>query len=465
MSLTPKENNLSLSKFEKMLKTNRVYFFDSMEFEEIIHYYLDFGKNNLAKKAINLGLSQHPNSVMLKLLYAELLIIEDEIEKASNLLVELQLLEPTNEEIYVQHAAIFSKRNEHEKALHFLRIALKYTDDKPDILSLMGMEYLYLDDFTKARKNFQKCIEEDIEDYAALYNVIYCFDMENLHNEAIVFLNKYINKDPYSEVAWHQIGRQHFILENYIEALRAFDYAVLIDEYFVGAYLEKAKTLEALKSFEEAIENYKITIELADPTSYAYLRIGECYEKLNNKKLAIKYYKKATHEDPLLDKGWFAIASLYYNYKNYKTALDFILHAIEIDSQNTNYWRLHALINIKLKDYRNAIESYTNCLHLKDFDLEIWIGLADNLVKLSNYEKALKTLQKSTKYFTNIPEIEYRLSGLYFNLSNTKKGIVHFKSALKYDYEYHLVLKELFPEIFKLQEVKMALKEFKKTSF
>ena len=48
MPLTPKENNLSLSKFESMLKTNSVYFFDSLEFEEIIHYYIDSGKIALA---------------------------------------------------------------------------------------------------------------------------------------------------------------------------------------------------------------------------------------------------------------------------------------------------------------------------------------------------------------------------------------------------------------------------------
>ena len=52
MSLTPKENSLSLSKFESMLKTNSVYFFDSIEFEEIIHYYIDSGKTSLAKKAV-----------------------------------------------------------------------------------------------------------------------------------------------------------------------------------------------------------------------------------------------------------------------------------------------------------------------------------------------------------------------------------------------------------------------------
>ena len=41
---------MALSKFESMLKTNKVYFFDSSEFEEIIHHYLDNGRISRLKR-------------------------------------------------------------------------------------------------------------------------------------------------------------------------------------------------------------------------------------------------------------------------------------------------------------------------------------------------------------------------------------------------------------------------------
>ena len=74
------ENNFSLTRFESMLKTNDVLFFDSDEFENIIHYYLENGKITLAKKAVRLGLSQHPSSVNLKLLRVEILVFEDKLD-------------------------------------------------------------------------------------------------------------------------------------------------------------------------------------------------------------------------------------------------------------------------------------------------------------------------------------------------------------------------------------------------
>ena len=49
------DNKISLSKFESMLKTNSVFFFDATEFEGIIQHYLDVGRQSLAEKAIKLG--------------------------------------------------------------------------------------------------------------------------------------------------------------------------------------------------------------------------------------------------------------------------------------------------------------------------------------------------------------------------------------------------------------------------
>jgi predicted Zn-dependent protease len=112
--------NLSLTRFEKMLKTNRILFFDSNEFENIISYYLENGKINLAKKAIKLGLEQHPDSSNLALFEIEIFIFENKLDNAEKLLDDLILSEPSNEEIYIQKANIYSKRKLHQKAIVWL---------------------------------------------------------------------------------------------------------------------------------------------------------------------------------------------------------------------------------------------------------------------------------------------------------------------------------------------------------
>ena len=75
MALDPNEKpNQPITKFESMLKTDDVYFFDAEDFEDIIHHYLNNGKISLAKKAIKIGLQQHPESMELKLLDVEVMV-------------------------------------------------------------------------------------------------------------------------------------------------------------------------------------------------------------------------------------------------------------------------------------------------------------------------------------------------------------------------------------------------------
>ncbi|WP_447636435.1 tetratricopeptide repeat protein [Flavobacterium microcysteis] len=453
LSHDEEDYNLSLSKFESMLKTNKVLFFDSEEFEEIILYYLDMGKASLAKKALKLALEQHPRSTGLKLVQVEMLVYDDKLETAEKLLNELYAIEPQNEEIFIQKANIYSKRDNHEKAVELLQEALKLTDDYADVYNLIGMEYLFMDNLEFAKENFIKCLEEDVEDQAALYNVVYCFEFLDQNKEAIAFLEKYIDRNPYSEIAWHQSGRLYYGLQDYENALRCFDYASMIDDEFMGAFMEKAKSLERLKRYEEAIESYNRTIELDDPTSYALLRIGKCYEKLGNKPLALKYFHKTVHEDPLLDKGWIAITDFYVRQKNYQKALFYVNKAIGIDNENRLYWKRYATINKALDFLEEAEMGYRKAVEFGDYELDTWLYWIDILQNLGEYDASIHTLLQASEYFPEEFQLEYRLAGLYFMEGDETKGKFHLSNGLRVSFENHTILENLFPDVWARKEV------------
>ena len=462
LSNEEEDYNLSLSKFESMLKTNKVLFFDSEEFEEIILHYLDMGKSALAKKALKLALEQHPRSSGLKLVQVEMLIYDDKLEIAEKLLNELYAIEPTNEEIYIQKANICSKRDQHEKAVEMLKIALQYTDDYADVYNLIGMEYLFMDNLELAKESFIKCLEEDLEDQSALYNVVYCFEFLDQNQEAIAYLNKYINKNPYSEIAWHQLGRLFYGVKEYESAIRAFDYATLIDDEFLGAFMEKAKALERLKKYDLAIESYNRTLELDDATSYALLRIGKCYEKLGNKVLALKYYNKTVHEDPLLDKGWIAITDFYVRQKNFQKALFFVNKALAIDNQNKLYWKRFAAINKQMNFFEEAEFGYRKAVEFGDYQLDTWLFWVDILQFLGEFESAIQTLLQASEYFPEENEVEYRLAGLYFMLSDNIKAKFHLSNALRLKYDNYIMLEDLFPVVWEKKMVRNYIDKHKK---
>lgn len=461
------QDNQSLKRFEKMLRTNANYFFDSAEFERIIKHYIDSGKINLANKAIALGLQQHPTTSGLRILKAELLIIEEKFSEALRLLNEVEALEPTNEEVFIQKALLLSKKEKHQEAIQLLKKALEFSEeeeDSIDILSLIGMEYLFVEDFGRALLYFKNCLEIDNNDFTNLYNIIYCYDMLDKGEQAVTFLKKYIDNEPFSEVAWHQLGRQYYTLEKYNESLEAFDYALLIDDKFIGAYLEKAQVLEEVGRYREAIENYLITTELDDPSAFAFFRIGKNFEKLKNSNAASEYYLKANEQDPFLDKPLIALANLYFEKEEYKKTLFYLNMLIEIDDENPEYWRLYALSNLKISFFEEAAKSFQKCIDLGSNTLEIYMELVDTYYYIGDFKEAIRILLEAEIYYHNYADIEFRLSGLYFLIKSTTLGEQYLIRALRLDARKYILFQSLFPVLHNSRTIKEMLLRFRNAS-
>jgi len=446
--------NRPIAKFESMLKTDDVYFFDAEDFEDIIHHYLNHGKIALAKKAIKISLKQHPDSIELKLLDVEVLVFENNFEKAEQLLDKLQLLDTNNEEIYIQRANIYSKKDNHEAAVALLTKALELSSDSFDVHSLLGMEYLFMDDFKSAKESFIKCVGFDEQDYSSLYNVIYCFEFLEDYEGAIIYLNDYLERNPYCEVAWHQLGKQYFSKKMFVEALAAYDFAIISDDSFIGAYFEKGKVLEKLGRFQEAIDNYENTIKIEDPTSHAYLRIGKCYEKLCNDEMAKYYYYQTVHEDPLLDKGWLAITDFYFNNSNFEKALYYINKALNIDGENPMYWKKCAKINTALQNYDQADFAYKQTIELGNYELDTWLDWASVAKKNKDYESGLHILAQGKEFYPESAEILFKIAGYHMLANDRINARIKLIDALRTDSSKLILFQKEFP---KLSESEWAL--------
>ncbi len=64
----------AVQKFERMKKNNENYFFDVIEFETIIDYYIESNNSLKAFEAATLASEQHPNSVSIQLRKARVLL-------------------------------------------------------------------------------------------------------------------------------------------------------------------------------------------------------------------------------------------------------------------------------------------------------------------------------------------------------------------------------------------------------
>ena len=451
--------NHSISKFESMLKTNSFLFFDSNEYEEIIVYYIEIGNIFLAKKAISLASKQYPDSTILSLLHIEVLLLNNEVVKAEQIALKIYEIDPLNPEILIQKAKIYSKKKNHIKAIELLEEIKENSDLYYDALSLIGKEYLFIDDFENAKNIFMKCLKQDDFDYSVLNNILYCFDSIGDSKSTIKYLNSFLETNPYSEIAWHELGKQYVNDKMYEEALSAFDFAIICDDSFVGAYIEMAKILEKLNRINEAIEKYEISIGINQPTTFALYRIGRCHYKLGNNDLALSYFIQTIEEDPIHDKAWMSIAIIYYNKNDFNESKNNLLKALEIDSDKIKYWELYAKINVKIDNFEEVELAIKEILSLGKLDVNTLTFLTQTLIKIPENESLIKGLLKSINLFPKSAEneINYLLSAIYFKILDNENAISHLKKAYFYNPAKYNYFKKLFPVIPKLHVFKNML--------
>lgn len=401
-----------ITRFETMLQSDQIHFFDATEFEEIIQFYIDTGNLGTARKALEIGKKQHPDFSGLRLLQVELMLLNNQYEEAEKIIDAVGEMEPYNEAVYLHKAVILSKTMRHQEAIEFLKTGMAYAEDVLEFHNLLAMEYLYLDSFVMAKEHFIKCIDLDPKDTHAMYNIIYCFESLEDTDGAIGFLNEFLAKDPYNEVGWHQLGRQYAAKNQPEQALTAFDFAIICDDAFIGAYFEMGKILEKLKRWNEAILAYETTLQIDDPTSFALLRIGECHKALGNVALALRFFKNALHEDPLSEKAWIALIDLFLMKNNHKQALYYLKKSIQIDNSNIELWKRYATTHQTMGLLEEADIAYGECVNLGNYELSTFIQWADVLKEMQEYNKAAEVLRQGLEFYPENSTLNFRLAGI-----------------------------------------------------
>lgn len=406
----------SITKFEEMLKSNAIAFFDAQEFESIIHHYIDYGQIQMAKKALQMAMDQHPLNTELLLLQSELLIFDNHFSAAEELLQKIEKLAPNNEEVMLQKASIFSKNNQHSEAIRMLSEALALTDEPEDIWNLLGMEYLMLESYDEAQFFFKRCFEKCPEDYQSLYNLMYCYEQLEKEDSAIQVLNQLLEKKPYSEIGWHQLGKIYSNQNKLAEAISAFDFAIISDDTFSGAYIEKGKLLEQVGRLNEAIENYEIAMQLTESNSYTHHRIGMCHQKLGNNPIALRYFKEAVHLEPTNEKAWGALIQYFFETEDYQKALYYVSKALEVNGDSVLLWKIKSQIHQMMDNHLESTIALQSVIDLGNYELENWVLLIDGYVQQGELEKALEVSLQAREFYADNKAVAFRTAGIYIKL-------------------------------------------------
>lgn len=328
------ESNNLIDRFEKMIQSDSSIFLDNDEIEEIILFYFNDGDIMMAERAIELGNSLYPKSININILHSEVLLLKGNLNESYNLIEDLLDFNKNSQDLIFQKAKILNKMKKYLDSISILK-KIPFNDQLNFfILDLLQKNYMNVEDYDGAIEILTKIISLYPEDKNYFDKLISCYNLSSKEDDAIDFLNKYLEKNPYSANGWYEIGKLYFNKNKIKESIAAHEFGTISDESFSSCYIELGKIYEKKKEYKKSIYYYKIVNNLNKESSFSLYRLSRCYEKVGDYDNALKYLNIIIEKDPLYEKAWIAIAKYYLRKNDHDKAIENLNKALNIISNN-----------------------------------------------------------------------------------------------------------------------------------
>ncbi|MGE8527330.1 tetratricopeptide repeat protein [Chryseobacterium rhizosphaerae] len=424
--------NELVKKFEEMMENNDEFYFDTEELEDIIVYYLELGDFNYADMAVNFGLKLHPNSLEIKIKKLEILLEWEEYNTAKELINELKGSSMEHTDFLVCYAKYYSNLGNPRKSIEICKRALELGEEENFLHNFIADEYVNLGDPFNALKHYRKALKEDPSDEYALENCMVCFSDLNKSEEAIAFLNEYLDEFSYSETAWFEYGQFYFNRKNFEEAIKGYDYLLAINSSSVGVYANKAACYEALGQYQKSIEVYEEMLELEYTKAFTFYKIGLCHKALKQPILALNSFQKSLREDPQFYLAMMEQSYLYEEMGGMSEALHFAKEATQLNENNLDYQKRLAFLFIDSGKFEESLSCLKKLVADEPSRFYNWYAYSEVLMLLGEYEEAVTVLNAAIKKHYRA-ELFYQLSNCFFNLKEKDKGMDSLQKALDLD--------------------------------
>jgi tetratricopeptide (TPR) repeat protein len=449
----------AVQKFERMRRNNENYFFDVIEFESIIDYYIESNNPAQAFEAASMATEQHPHSVSIQLRKAKVLLDKGRAVETLRILKKLEHIEPGNHEIYVAKGTAMGMLGDIQGARKMFDYALSLdSDDIENILFAIVSVLQNLNYYEQLIPYLIQLMEREPNFNAHLYDLAYAYEKTEDYANSISFYLRYLEAEPFSDSAWYNLGIIYNKLEQSENAMEAYDYALAINSENTFALFNKANILSNLDRYAEAIPVYHEYLENEPDSFESMTYLAECYERCDNLTLAKKYYHDAIDLAPEFADPWFGLGVIELNSGNADDSLIYFRKAVRLDDENPEFWYLLGKAHYVKSEIKSSLSCFREALKLDIYYDDVWIDLGRILLKENLSGKAIPYLEHAYKVTGDVPGINYIMASLYLHTGAADKAFRHISLAVDIDKDIFKEYSELFPPALLTRKIARLLK-------
>ncbi|WBO83572.1 tetratricopeptide repeat protein [Hymenobacter yonginensis] len=452
----------TVRRFERMVAQNEPVFFDLADFENIIDHYTTNTQYDKALQACEAAIAQYPFSTELLIDRSQVLAMKGEYLEASSQIENVAHLDPDNPDVAVTRGIIATQKGEFAEAVAFFLQAAERAPDRDDIFFNLGLAYQSWQKFKSAAKYYKKSLRINADNDVAVQELLYCLEVSERLEENLPFFQRFTDDDPYSAIAWYNLGQAYYRLEQLDKAVAAFEYAILVDGKFLEAHAYLASVYVSQERYREAIGEFELSYPEGQPTPEALCNIGECHEKLREWDAARRFYQKSIDLEPEMDEAWFGIGIIMNEQERYLEATHFFRKAVGIYAESVEYWMALAAAEYQVGNVVSALDAYEKAAEVAPDSKDVWLNWSIILYEQGNFQGAIDLMRNAVEVQPLEAELHYRLCAYQLAAGRFRDAYETLENALVLDFDKHKLLFEYFPELESQQALARLIDQYRK---
>ena len=219
------------------------------------------------------------------------------------------------------------------------------------------------------------------------------------YEEALSAFNQAIELEPMFYQAWYARGLMLKYQGQYQEAIESFNNAIQKSEDdFALAWRSRGETLALLNRYEEALVSFDQALRIKPRDFALNTSRGKVLQELQRKTEAISAYGRAIeiNPHPLI---YYNRAAIRLELGDYQKALADYSKAIELKPDYAEAYYYRGLTNYNLGAYEEAVFNYTKAIGLKPDYLEAYNKRGSTRYVLGDSEGAINDLKKVAQIY------------------------------------------------------------------
>ncbi len=274
-------------RYESAKGEGKSIYLDADEYVDLSDWYATHNNLAAAFKVVDEGLELHPGETSLLVEKARLYIDRDQTGEARRTLE--QVAEPYLPEVKLLEAELLLMEDRVEEGLALIDTVLE-EDDEDEFANLVDAVYIFIECGypEKAKPLLERAGEKYHKRESYIAAVADCAFALNDYGKAAAEYEKLLDINPYSASYWLGLADCRFAGRDYNKAIDAADYALVAEEDNGPAYELKGDAYCELGNWEAALENYTLANKYHAFT-HACLAMYKALERMDKKDWATAF--------------------------------------------------------------------------------------------------------------------------------------------------------------------------------